>query len=373
MSPKIKLPSLPKEKEFEELISAHLQCPDVFIERNIVAREEAMMAYNILTEQVEAAAVVLDTEETALQAFSEKHGISFDYDKERRQVLDWAGQENTLMDVHAQIKRQEARLVEIERQLEHEPKVEILARSLGSNSVKTKLRDRLSAETVALVDIRNRYIPDSTEIQEKVALINELREMIANAEDMVTTGMNETPNPVWDNLRAERSHVMVELADLRVAETEQVKILKQYGDKMKDLPSIRRIGGDLTRRQVAADMEYTFLRTKQRQAYISGISELRGLGSVRVVEQASVPDKPIRPKKKLYILTSLLVGLLLGIGAAMAVDFVDDRIHNKEELEKMMGTEVYAHIPLELNGNKNAGHLGLKKDKGEDGEDARST
>ena len=49
MSNTVRLPKLPREKEFEELISSHFQCANYYIERNIVDRDIELTNIRLLT------------------------------------------------------------------------------------------------------------------------------------------------------------------------------------------------------------------------------------------------------------------------------------------------------------------------------------
>ena len=56
-------------------------------------------------------------------------------------------------------------------------------------------------------------------------------------------------------------------------------------------------------------------------------------GGVTVASPASVPKAPSSPKKTETVLLGLVVGLLVGLGAAFVVDSMDDAIYSKDDLE----------------------------------------
>ncbi|MFN2589242.1 MAG: polysaccharide biosynthesis tyrosine autokinase [Actinomycetota bacterium] len=64
-----------------------------------------------------------------------------------------------------------------------------------------------------------------------------------------------------------------------------------------------------------------------------------------VVERAEVPQSPAHPNHVVDGVLGLLAGLVLGAGAALAQDYADDRIRDREEFEGRIGTAVLGAIP----------------------------
>ena len=58
-----------------------------------------------------------------------------------------------------------------------------------------------------------------------------------------------------------------------------------------------------------------------------------GVNSIRVVEPASLPIVPIGPNKGMTILLAAAIGLLLALGAAFLLDYLDDTIKTPEDVQ----------------------------------------
>jgi receptor protein-tyrosine kinase len=75
-------------------------------------------------------------------------------------------------------------------------------------------------------------------------------------------------------------------------------------------------------------------------AYASSYVELRqppdGIKGVLVIEQASPPGGPSSPATVRNVLLGLLFGLVLGIGAAYALDQLDDVVRNEDDLARLV-------------------------------------
>jgi len=69
------------------------------------------------------------------------------------------------------------------------------------------------------------------------------------------------------------------------------------------------------------------------------------IGNVRVVDAAVPPDTPIRPKRALVIVASVIMGLFAAIVAALARQRLFDAIDDPREVELSTDLPVYASIP----------------------------
>ncbi|WP_374157617.1 polysaccharide biosynthesis tyrosine autokinase [Mycobacterium sp. G7A2] len=74
-----------------------------------------------------------------------------------------------------------------------------------------------------------------------------------------------------------------------------------------------------------------------------------------VVEQrAIIPDEPVVPKTSRNIGLGLVFGLVLGLGAAVVRDLLDNTVKNREALEEITGSGVVGSIPLDKERRRHA-------------------
>jgi len=118
--------------------------------------------------------------------------------------------------------------------------------------------------------------------------------------------------------------------------------LAGYEGKMRNLPEAERDLARLTRlTKVSADI-YTFLLQKHEEVRIAKASTI---SNINIVDPAIIPNQPIKPKKALYLLLGLIVGLALGIGLAFFQEYLDDTIKNADEAKRATGLPLLAVIP----------------------------
>ena len=69
------------------------------------------------------------------------------------------------------------------------------------------------------------------------------------------------------------------------------------------------------------------------------------LGTVEIVDPAEVPGAPIRPNKKLNLITGFFLGLMGGVGLAFVREALDTRFRSQEDVRSTLGYPVLAIIP----------------------------
>ena len=89
------------------------------------------------------------------------------------------------------------------------------------------------------------------------------------------------------------------------------------------------------------------LMTRQNEmALTTRLKDLDATSSnIRVVDRARPATAPFRPSKKLNLALGLLVGLGLGIAAALFLDSIDNTIASPAEIDRLVGLPVLAVVP----------------------------
>lgn len=89
------------------------------------------------------------------------------------------------------------------------------------------------------------------------------------------------------------------------------------------------------------------LMTRQNEmALTTRLKDLDATSSnIRVVDRARPATAPFRPNKKLNLLLGLVVGLGLGVAAALFLDYIDNTIASPAEVDRLVKLPVLAVIP----------------------------
>ena len=79
--------------------------------------------------------------------------------------------------------------------------------------------------------------------------------------------------------------------------------------------------------------------------FIKTAEELVPNGNVRVIESVDVPENPVSPNKKMNIAIAFLLGLMVGVGLAFILEYLDNTYKSREQLEKELDLPVLGVIP----------------------------
>lgn len=68
-------------------------------------------------------------------------------------------------------------------------------------------------------------------------------------------------------------------------------------------------------------------------------------GNVQIIQKAQIPEKPVSPNIKLNVIIAFVLGVMVSIGLALLLEFMDNTFKTKEELEKALDLPVIGVIP----------------------------
>jgi len=67
--------------------------------------------------------------------------------------------------------------------------------------------------------------------------------------------------------------------------------------------------------------------------------------NVSVIEEAVVPRTPIRPRKAVNLVAAVVVGLLVGVGTALTLEYFDTTVKTPDDVERYLGLPVIGIVP----------------------------
>lgn len=73
--------------------------------------------------------------------------------------------------------------------------------------------------------------------------------------------------------------------------------------------------------------------------------EVMGVSAVNVVDEASAPENPSGPNRKMYVAVACLAGLFLAVAIVVVMDMLNVTVKSREEAEELFGLPVLAELP----------------------------
>jgi len=136
------------------------------------------------------------------------------------------------------------------------------------------------------------------------------------------------------------AHPSVQAVDAQIAgvQTEIASINAEIGK----MPGLEREVLGLSRDvKIDSELYTTLLATAQQLRLLKA----GRVGNVRIVDNAVVPEEPIKPKRVMVLAMFSLVGVLLGIAVAFVKKLMFGGIQNAHDIEQHTGLTVFASVP----------------------------
>ena len=121
---------------------------------------------------------------------------------------------------------------------------------------------------------------------------------------------------------------------------------------LKEVNALRREGQDLNDKEIQYQNLQHEVESNQ-QLYDSIVKRLKETGvagglensNVRIIEDATAPKSPIRPRKEWNLGLSVVAGLALAFGVAFALEYLDTTVKTPDDVERHLGFAVIGVIP----------------------------
>lgn len=190
--------------------------------------------------------------------------------------------------------------------------------------------DELNSERARLLQEYTEKAPEVQAIDAKIK--GEDATLRALTQKTVVASQSRSPHPIRQSLLLSYANGQATgaMANSRV-QSYSAELDARKRD-LKQLPAEER---KLTELMMALDLQKNMVDMLTQKFQTLQISEESTLSNVRVVTKARELKDPISPKKNTNVALFLLLGIISGVGLAMLIDRLDDRIHDQESVEKL--------------------------------------
>lgn len=282
--------------------------------------KEAEVSRAVLQQETDRAYHELRSIENELESYFEENSLLLAFEKDKLQLAQWLALEDEIM----KFKALEAQLSESLRILEGQLSDEGSAMSdmkVYQDNILILRQQQLQLE-LQLNQQRQRFLPNSREVRELETQLTDLSRVISEQEAILSTQEAKAQNQFYENVRVQIAQTESELAGARAALASKQELFEAQRPRMTELPLKMNKANDLQRRQELLEAKYMQLNERLVQATISATSARSAPSALRVIDNASMPDKPGWPNTKLMLLAALIVGSVLGVFAAICLDLI---------------------------------------------------
>ena len=334
---------------------------DVFIDWNLMyQQEDRRSAREFIETQLISVSENLRLAEEELRVFKEEERSLAPSQETIAGINQLAALEGDLGQLQIRKTEITERINQARAQLNSQEETLISSTTIGENPFVTQYRTRLADLEIALSGAREKYTDQHPSILSLQAEIDDVKSKLMEQVERVVGTETRTINPVHRDLYAGIITQEVELMALEARETGLRSLIEESEAKLSHLPAKELELARLTRDAKVLEELYIMLRTRNEE---TRIAEAMQTADVQVIDESILPLNPVKPRIKLNIAIGAVLGVFLGVGLAFLLEFMDNTIKTKDDVERLLGIPVLGQIPDFEMGNGGQNKL-LQRKKG---------
>jgi uncharacterized protein involved in exopolysaccharide biosynthesis len=317
---------------------------DAFKEKHLQAYSDPKSSY--LEQQLTSYEQRLNQSQERLEAFKQEHRV-YSIDEQRTLLLrQRADLDSALKTTESQIKEDEKKLASLQHPLDTiSPDV-----PLSTDSERYRGVDDAKSQLLALQlkeqDLLRKYTesnPLVVSVRQEIAIV---QGFIKTQEEDLKGRIRTGQNVIYQDVQRDVVKLQAELPSLQA---KAASLREQIAGVDRDLPALDQTQMDLDnlQRDVSVnDQNYRTYRSKVEDALTLEDLNRRKSANITVIQEATVPVKPVRPKKALNLAIGLGLGLLSGLGLAFALEIASQGLSTPESVERRLGLPVLVTVPF---------------------------
>ncbi len=162
--------------------------------------------------------------------------------------------------------------------------------------------------------------------------VSEKHPAIVNLDEQI----NGLKGTIYSNIGSIRNSTQITMNGLRKQDA-------TLSGKLFSAPQKERGLTDITRQQHIKESLYLYLLQKREEIAISlGITTV----NAKIIDSAYSTVNPVFPNRKIILLASLFIGLVIPFLILYVIDILDTKVHKREDVEKTLRLPILGDIPL---------------------------
>jgi succinoglycan biosynthesis transport protein ExoP len=174
------------------------------------------------------------------------------------------------------------------------------------------------------------YKPDWPAMVQLKGEIDKSKQHIASAELEVVDTARKSANASYQTALRQEQELEGEITKMKSQAMDQNSQAVEYNNLVVEIKTRRELLDELLRKHQENEVQARLQDTRD--------------SNVHIVDRALVPGGPFYPSLRKDVSYGMLFGLLLGVGAALLIEFLDRTVKTAEELERRLGLPTLAVI-----------------------------
>jgi uncharacterized protein involved in exopolysaccharide biosynthesis len=281
--------------------------------------------------------------ESKLAAFRDRENIAMPAEQKDVALQKSAEFESALRQTEAAISECRQKIDGLRGELsESQPRVVTQARTSTNQYSVERLHTMLAELQNRRTQLLAKFRPDDRLVQEADQEIADTQAALEKASKL--TGLEQTTdvNPVHQTLEIDLAKAQAELSGLQSRRDELARQTGVYQARLKQLANAAEPLDDLVRQKKEAEDNYLLYAKKTEEARIAESLDQQKIANVAIAENPVEPHVPSKPNVKLNLALGGLLALFMGLGLALAAEYLRDTVEQPGELEELTGLPVLA-------------------------------
>jgi len=338
---------------------------EVFIRRNLEVRMEGTgTTKKFIEEQLVTFKSQLDNSELALKNFKEQNKVTI-INKEVEEIFKRITEAEILYNQNkTNLDAAERRLSFIQNKLALERKNLVPSITKITSPWVQQLKKQLVELEVQYTILRvQNYAESHPKLQKLKEQIEQTKDNLKQESLKIASGENIVdPISQIQKFMEESITLEIQIQTYQSQEKALKEILNNYKRNLNTLPAKETQLAQLLRDKEVNEKIYMMLLQKREEAKIANAEKL---ASIRIIDPAKLPTKPVKPRKGLNLIFGIMLGLIMGIGLVFLSEYLDNSLKTVEEAERITELNVIGTIPKINTGLKKGIAKKLKKKRGE--------
>ena len=225
-----------------------------------------------------------------------------------------------------------AKSVRIEKEAEYnqvqrlgqDPAALMVLSAVAGNPTVTEIRSNIGRVESELALVKLRYKEKHPRYAQAVSQLEESRNMLTKA----ILNVPATIRSAYESARASEEALEHALREQETAAIELNKLALEFNSLAREVESDRSL--------------YEAVQKRIKETAVT--KELKP-SKIRIIQEASVPEKPVRPKPLKVVLLALMGGLMGGVGLVFLLNALDRSVKTVDEAETYLNLPVLATVP----------------------------
>ncbi len=302
-------------------------------------------AYEFFVQQSEELRHKLSQYEKDLQRLKDESGFSSLDEQQKLLLGQISAMEEEIGRTSAEMESSKAKIQRLEQIVAELPEQVVISETTGLPSTAAEaMRQEMFLLRLEESKIQKNYRDDSRMVESINEQINDAQAMLDREKD-TNTQVTQGPNATHQQLQLALLNEQAALANHQSKLEALRQQLSEAKGRLKTLNKTEVTIRNLTREISVHETNYLRYSDNLEQARIEQAMEEQRIANINVVQGATLPVRPERPKKSFNLIVGLFMATFGALTLAMLSQYLDHTIQTPEQLENCLQLRTLACIP----------------------------